>query len=181
MKKLLRRLAVLTCAISGLFASPALAADHYLGTLQPGVGVGVGGVIGSTSNPSDRIYFSLSSIGSLGAGLVQVPPIYVANLTFYLTSVSANLYTSGGTLLATLNNTQSVTLAGLDSVDYYIDITGTAANPSLGGTYAVALLASRAAGAPGPAGLLFVGAGALAIMARRRRRQQQQAGTLVAA
>ncbi|WP_198045850.1 PTPA-CTERM sorting domain-containing protein [Novosphingobium aquimarinum] len=90
-------------------------------------------------------------------------------LQFGLSSVSATLFSGGGTFIGNLTGDSSQTFTSLAAGDYYITVNGTAINPVLGGAYGLTLLADAAAPVPGPAALLpaLVGAGAIAWRRRR--------------
>lgn len=183
-----RTLSIVAGALAAFVATPSLAADYNLGVLQNGVAFTSGGHIGTFYNPTDRVFFSLSSSTGLNnldssvarGALVTITPKKGSAQNFYLTSLTANLYTAGGAFVSSLANIsgpateQSTTLEKIAAGDYYIGIGGTAISPLLGGDYALSLLGTQAAAAPGPAGILFVG-GAAALMAGRRRRQKAKA------
>jgi hypothetical protein len=180
-----RTISIVASACAAMIATPSLAADYQLGTLQTGVAVKSGGNIGTFYNPTDRVFFSLSGSNNLGTNVVKGPQITITpapagDLTFYLTSLTANLYTASGTFVSSLANiagpvtSQTATLDKIAAGNYYISVAGTAVSPLLGGTYGLSLLTTQAAAAPGPAGILFVG-GAAALMAGRRRRQKAKA------
>jgi hypothetical protein len=180
-----RTLSIVAGALVAFVATPSLAADYNLGVLQSGVAATSGGHIGTFYNPTDRVFFSLSGLNDLDTdtvkgALVTITPKKGSAQNFYLTSLTANLYTAGGAFVSSLANItgpateQSTTLEKIAAGDYYISIGGTAISPLLGGDYALSLLGTQAASAPGPAGILFVG-GAAALMAGRRRRQKAKA------
>jgi len=180
-----RSLAIMAGACAAFVATPSLAADYQLGTLQTGVAAKSGGVVGIFYNPSDRVFFSLSGTNKLDTNTVKGPKITITptpagDLAFYLTSLTADLYTASGGFVSHLANisgqivSQTTTLDNVAAGNYYISVAGTALNPLLGGTYGLSLLSTQAAAAPGPAGFLFVG-GAAALMAGRRRRQKAKA------
>ncbi|WP_093222882.1 hypothetical protein [Sphingomonas sp. NFR15] len=142
-----------------------------LGTLTNNVGTGTGGFIGSASNPSDHITFTLAPAGKPwdvgGSGNVS-PPVTIGSVTIGLTTLSAKFYSVvGNVFLGELIAGETKTFTNLVAGSYYVDVTGTSVN-GLGGSYSLNLLP---AAAPGPAGFLFVG-GAAALMASRRRRQK---------
>jgi hypothetical protein len=156
-------------AIALVFSAPASANTIPLGTLSEGDPQLVPGIIGSTTNPSDTITFSLSGLDDLGTALSALPAIKVNMLQFGLTSVSASLFTSSNVLIGSLTDGSPQTFTSLAAGDYYITVNGTAINPVLGGAYGLTLLADAAAPVPGPAALLpaLVGAGAIAWRRRR--------------
>jgi hypothetical protein len=156
-------------AISLAFTVPANASTIPLGTLSEGSPVLVSGVIASPTNASDTVTFSLAGVDSLGASLTAIPTISVGAFEFGLSSLSASLYTDGGTLIGNLSDGSAATFTSLAAGDYYITLTGTAVSPVLGGAYGLSLLADSAAPVPGPAALLPALAGAGAIAWRRRR------------
>lgn len=179
-----KRLSILAGVCAVFVATPSLAYDYQLGTLQTGVAVTSGGHVGIVYNPSDRVFFSVAGSNTLDSDVIKgslrtVTPKHGSPQNFYLTSLTASLYTVAGVFVSTLANIsgpateQTTTLEKLVAGDYYISVAGTALSPKLGGDYALSLLTTQPAAAPGPAGILFVG-GAAALMARRRRRQKAQ-------
>lgn len=180
-----RTFSILAGACAAFVATPSIAADYQLGTLQTGVAVTSGGHIGTFYNPTDRVFFSLAGSNSLETDLVKgnlvtIKPKKGSTQNFFLTSLTANLYTAAGTFVSSLadisgSETEEITdLSKIVAGDYYISLAGTPISPLLGGYYSLSLLTTQAAAAPGPAGILFVG-GAAALMAGRRRRQKAKA------
>lgn len=173
MKKLgLKIAAVAFLAMAPAIASPASATTYDLGTVADASPIGLGGVL-NPANPSDTLVFALGTTSNLGGGLTMVPPIVLSpGLIFGLSSVQASFYSGAvgsGTLLGTIGNGQSTTFDNLLAGDYYVVVTGTAINPTLGGTYAIGLMSTNAAPAPGPAGLAVALAGGACLLWRRRR------------
>lgn len=167
-------------AMALVLTAPASAATYNLGVVSDQNPLGLGGVL-STANPSDTLVFALGSASDLGGGLSLVPPIvFTPSLVFGLTSAQASFYSGivgSGTLLGSLSDGQTVNFDGLAAGDYYVVVTGTAFNPTLGGTYAIGLMSTNAAPAPGPAGLAVALAGGACILLRRRRGKSAPVGS----
>jgi hypothetical protein len=181
-----RRFSIAAGICAAFVATPSLAFDYQLGALQTGVAATSGGHVGIVYNPSDRVFFSVAATNTLDSDVLKgslrtLTPKKGSPQNFYLTSLTASLYTAAGAFVSSiatisgLATEQSTTLEKLAAGNYYISVSGTALDPKLGGDYALSLLTSQPAAAPGPAGILFVG-GAAALMAARRRRQKAKAG-----
>lgn len=164
-------------AAMSLLSLPAHAVTYDLGVLQETTPIGLGGTLNSV-NTSDTLIFALADTDNLGGGLSMVPPIVFApGLVFGLSSVQASFYSGAvgsGTLLGSITADQTTTFTDLVAGDYYVVVTGTAFNPTLGGTYAIGLMATNAAAAPGPAGLVVALAGGACLLWRRRRSQGER-------
>lgn len=179
MKKLGLKIAAAAClAMAPVMAAPASATTYNLGTIADASPVGLGGVL-NPANPSDTLVFALGATSDLGGGLTMVPPVVLSpGLIFGLSSVQASFYSGivgSGTLLGTIGDGQATTFDNLIAGDYYVVVTGTAINPTLGGTYAIGLMSTNAAPAPGPAGLAVALAGGACLLWRRRRAKTSSA------
>lgn len=167
------KIAAAAClAMAPLLTTTASAVTYNLGVVDPVTPVGLGGVLNS-ANASDTLIFALSGASDLGGGLTMVPPVVLGpGLVFGLSNVQASFYAGAvgsGTLLGSIGNGQSTSFGALAAGDYYVVVTGTAINPTLGGTYAIGLMTANAAPAPGPAGLAVALAGGACLFWKRRR------------